>query len=266
MLLLFDTSTTTAVTALAVSDGQAVVGEKVYPRPQGGSARLLAGVTELLHSSGVDLGAVTGIVLNRGPGSYTGLRVGYALAQGLLETRGIPSVGVPSYAAFGEQFRPARAALCVLYDARSRGVAWVTFPMGQSQPLRAGSERASGRGTTVLELGEERVLLQIAPAAAIPGLVPRPCRLVGPGVGILRRSMGGVPPGDVECISGSERAAPAHLCALGARRLEEGGEDPVSTRPFYLGTLEAPVRPGGSAPAEDNEPKSQPDTGKEENR
>jgi len=265
MLLLFDTSTTTAVTALAVSDGQAVVGEKVYPRQEGGSARLLAGVTELLDSSGVDLDAVSGIVLNRGPGSYTGLRVGYALAQGLQETRGIPSVGVPSYAAFGEQFRPARAALCICYDARSRGVAWVTYPPGESEPLRAGSERAAVRGMTVLELGEERVLLQIAPAAAIPGLVPRPCRLVGPGVGVLRRSMGGVPPGDVECVSGSERAAPGQLFALGARRLVEAGEDPVTTRPFYLGTLEAPAKPGRDASAGQAEPETAIETGEGEN-
>ncbi len=263
MLLLFDTSTTTAVTALAVADGRTVIGEMVYPRSAGGSAHLLEGAVQLLTSAGVDLEAVTGLVLNRGPGSYTGLRVGYALAQGLGEARGLPSVGVPSYAAFGAQFRPAEATLCVCYDARSRGVAWVTYLPGQSEPLREGQEKGAGRSTAALALGEDRVLLQIAPAAAIPGLVPRPCRLVGPGVGVLRRSMGEVPPGDMECIAGSERAAPEHLLTLGARRLEEGGEDPVATRPFYLGTMETP--PASPDTLSGPEPEGSAGTGKGEN-
>ncbi len=240
MLLLFDTSTMTAVTALAVPEGRAVVGEKVYLRADGGSAMLLAGAAELLASAGVGLDAVTGIVVNRGPGSYTGLRVSYALAQGLAATRGLPFVGVPAYAAFGEQFRLRQAALCVCFDARSRGVAWLTFPPGETQPLRAGEQGGGGRGTTRLELGSDRVLLQIAPAAAIPGLVPRPCRLVGPGLGAVRRAMDAVPPGDMEFVTGSDRPAPVHLLALGGRRLEEGGEDPVTTSPYYLGTMEAP--------------------------
>jgi tRNA threonylcarbamoyl adenosine modification protein YeaZ len=264
MLLLFDTSTTTAVTALAVPEGRSVVGQKSYPRAEGGSALLLRGATELLASAEVDLDALTGLVINRGPGSYTGLRVGYALAQGLGEARGLPSAGVPSYVAFGEQFRPAEAALCVCYDARSRGVAWVTYLPGETEPLRVNGYRGSGRGTTVLELGEEKVMLQIAPAAAIPGLIPRPCRLVGPGVGAVRRAMGEVPPGDMECISGSDRAAPEHLFLLGARRLEEGGEDPVTTRPFYLGTMEAPPAARETSPTAEEDRDSPDENGEGE--
>lgn len=244
MLLLFDTSTTTAVVALAGPEGEPVIGVEAYPRREGGSSLLLTGAGEMLAGSGLDVTTLTGIVVNRGPGSYTGLRVGYALAQGLAEARGIDVAGIPSYTAFASQYRMEDSALCVCYDARSRGVAWVTFAQGEEVPLRTGTgrelepEAVSGR--EVLEVGEERVLLQIAPAEALPGLIPRPCRIVGPGNGILTKKLEQDLPEGLELIEGSERVSPEHLFKLGALALAAGGDDPLVALPFYLGTMETP--------------------------
>ena len=97
-----------------------------------------------------------------------------------------------------------------------------------------------------MELGEEGVHLQTAPAEAVPGLVPRPCRLAGPGVGAFLAGLDHDPPDDVEVITGSDRAAPEHLLRLGAGTLVAGGEDPLKSLPFYLGTMESNLtRPGG---------------------
>lgn len=245
MLLLFDTSTTTAVVAVARPEGKPVIGVESYPRAEGGSSLLLTGAEELLTGSGLDIGALTGIVVNRGPGSYTGLRVGYALAQGLSEALGIAVAGIPSYTAFASQYRTDDSALCVCYDARSRGIAWVTFTQGEEAPLSMGADREpepeAVPGREVLELGEDRVLLQIAPAEALPGLIPRPCRIVGPGTGMLLRKLGQDLPDELEVIEGSERAAPEHLLRLGTRALAAGGEDPLTALPFYLGTVETPL-------------------------
>lgn len=248
MLILFDTSTTTGVVALSDADAQSVIGERQYPRAEGGSSLLLTGIEELLAVNGLDIDAMTGIVVNKGPGSYTGLRVGYALAQGLSEAREIPVVGIPSFQAFASQHRVNTSSLAICYDARRRGIAWVTYIQGDEDPLCAGSpiRRSSlaSSGREVLELGEDRVLLQFAPPAALPGLVPRPCRLVGPGVEVFIDRLGDLPPEDLELIIGSDRPAVGHLLRLGAKSLMGGGEDHIRVTPYYLGTIEAPATPG----------------------
>lgn len=244
MLLLFDTSTTTAVVALSGPDGTPVIGERTFPRSEGGSSLLLRGTSDLLSGAGLDIRAVTGVVVNRGPGSYTGLRVGHALAQGLVESRGVAVASIPSFKAFASQYRDDSMALCVCYDARSRGIAWITYLQGEEEPLCAvEGEKSLPRaapGREILELGDERVLLQMAAAPAVPGLIPRPCRLVGPGLGSLRKRLDHDLPADLFLVKGSERAAPEHLLQLGAQVLLFSSDDPVETLPYYLGTMEAP--------------------------
>lgn len=244
MLILFDTSTTAGVVALADPDARSMLGERRYERAEGGSSLLLTGVRELLETSDLDVNAVTGIVVNRGPGSYTGLRVGFALAQGLAESRGIPVVAIPSFQAFAAQYLKEGSSLAVCYDARSRGIGWVTYLQGDEDPLCAGSPAAKGAreqaGTETLELGEDRVLLKLAPPAALPGLIPRPCRLVGPGLGAFSSHLEEAPPDDLELVTGSERPAAGQLLRLGASALQIGGEDHAVMTPFYLGTIGAP--------------------------
>jgi tRNA threonylcarbamoyl adenosine modification protein YeaZ len=243
MLLLFDTSTTTSVVALSRPEGEPLIGVREYPRTEGGSSRLLTGAVEMLEESGGDISLVTGIVISRGPGSYTGLRVGYSLAQGLSESLDVPVATVPSWCAFADQYHSRSVSLCVCYNARRRGIAWVTYLPEEYRPLRKGEGPAKSASQVlaedVIELGEESVLLQIAPAEALPGFVPRPCRLAGPGVGSFLAGFDLDPPDDMEIMTGSERADPEHLLRLGAAALLEGGEDLLQTLPFYLGTLES---------------------------
>lgn len=47
-----------------------------------------------MRQAGVGLGAIEGIAVGRGPGSYTGLRVGIAAGLGLARGLGIPITGV----------------------------------------------------------------------------------------------------------------------------------------------------------------------------
>ncbi|MFO7769671.1 MAG: tRNA (adenosine(37)-N6)-threonylcarbamoyltransferase complex dimerization subunit type 1 TsaB, partial [bacterium] len=141
MLLVFDTSLADeSMVALADEEGKERYGTRVYPRKEGGSAYLLRGARELLGVRGAGLEALTGLVVSRGPGSYTGLRIGFSLAQGLSEARSLPVVSVPSFDAFAAGHREPGLPLVVCYDARSRGVAFVIFPAGSAEAITAGSE------------------------------------------------------------------------------------------------------------------------------
>ncbi len=245
MLLLFDTSTRAAVVALAGPDGEDLRGERTYPPEEGGSALLLTGALALLEQQGSGLEGLTGVVVNRGPGSYTGLRIGYALAQGLAETRGVPITGIASFQAFADQHRIEGQALLVCFDARSRGIAWVCYPAGREHPEES---EEGGEGSRPEQHREElawegrRVAVRFAPPEALPGLAPRPGRVTGPGVVRLAGALESVPHGDLVLVAGTDRPSPATLLRLGARRIAEGGEDPERVEPLYLGTVEPPVR------------------------
>ena len=248
MLLLFDTSTRTAVVALADAEGTAVLGERAYEPDVGGSAMLLDGARHLLADADSNLDALTGVIVNRGPGSYTGLRVGYALAQGLSESRQIPIVGIPSFQAIADQYRRRDEAFIVCYDARTRGLAWITYPAGHGGPQLVQNEaiRRSPSGLhDRLVVGGRPVAVTVAPAAALPGLIPRPCRITGPGVGVLLKQMEEEPPEDLDVIRDSVRPDTASLFRLGAGDLQAGGEDPTGVEPLYLGKIVAPA-PGST--------------------
>jgi len=51
-----------------------------------------------LDRAGLEPGAIEGVAAGQGPGSYTGLRVGLAFAQGLARALGVPFVGVDTLA------------------------------------------------------------------------------------------------------------------------------------------------------------------------
>lgn len=108
--LILETSTEKALIAL-LEDGR-VIAEK---RPAGGpelSKRLALDVAELLNGRRPDQ-----IAVGQGPGSYTGIRVSAALAQGLALGWNIPLLGFCSL----EAFRPD-PSYAVLVDARSGGL------------------------------------------------------------------------------------------------------------------------------------------------
>lgn len=92
LILAFDTATDVATSALA-RDGE-VLGERVSR-----AVRVLSDFEGLLGEAGLEAEDVEGIVVGRGPGSYTGLRMGLVTARTLSFSLGAPVAGVSTLAA-----------------------------------------------------------------------------------------------------------------------------------------------------------------------
>jgi tRNA threonylcarbamoyladenosine biosynthesis protein TsaB len=77
-------------------------------------------VRDLLLEAGLELGDLSGIVINKGPGSYTGLRVGFAFAKALSFASGVPILGVNALEALADnQANKMDFDLCLpMMDAR----------------------------------------------------------------------------------------------------------------------------------------------------
>ena len=71
-----------------------VLAERIQPEPQRQAEDLALMVSECLQEAGMQVRDLAAIACQRGPGSYTGLRIGAALAQGLALPYDLPLVGV----------------------------------------------------------------------------------------------------------------------------------------------------------------------------
>ena len=91
LLLALDTSTSTA--GVAVYDGQRVLSETTWLAGREHSTRLLAEAGAALGRIGRDPAHLTGLVVARGPGSFTGVRVALSVAKGMAGGLAIPAWG-----------------------------------------------------------------------------------------------------------------------------------------------------------------------------
>ena len=121
LILAFDTATERATSAL-VSDGE-LLGERVST-----AQTLLEDVDALLRQASAQPRDLEGLAVGTGPGSFTGMRIGLAVARGLGLALGVPGAGVSTLDALraggGERALP-------VIDAR-RGEVFVPGPRAVS--------------------------------------------------------------------------------------------------------------------------------------
>jgi len=94
MILAIDTATDWI--GLALHDGTAVLAEFGWRSRRTQTIELAPALTQLWSRTGVAPADLNAVAVAIGPGSYTGLRVGLALAKGLALGQNLPLIGVPT--------------------------------------------------------------------------------------------------------------------------------------------------------------------------
>jgi len=94
MLLALDTSTQTI--GIALFDGAQVIGESIWKTQNHHTVEVAPALKELLDRCGVKANDIQAIGVALGPGSFTSLRIGLAVAKGMALALRIPMVGVPT--------------------------------------------------------------------------------------------------------------------------------------------------------------------------
>lgn len=96
------------------------------------SVNLLPMLDEALDKSGVKREQLTHIAAVVGPGSFTGVRIGVATAQGLASGLGIDCIAVNALEAMARSVLPmSNTVVCPIRDARSQQVYGTAFMDGQ---------------------------------------------------------------------------------------------------------------------------------------
>lgn len=114
MILSIDTSTAQLSLALW-ADGK-LLGSKAEASERRHNETILPYLETMLSSANASMADIQGLVVGRGPGSFTGVRVGIATALGLAQALAIPIVGISSYLTIAAA--STHPVVVVLGDAR----------------------------------------------------------------------------------------------------------------------------------------------------
>ncbi|WP_409296572.1 tRNA (adenosine(37)-N6)-threonylcarbamoyltransferase complex dimerization subunit type 1 TsaB [Peribacillus sp. SCS-26] len=106
------------VMGIALMEDSKVLGEYITNLPKNHSVRLMPCIEALLTECGVKPSELDKIVVAKGPGSYTGVRIGVTIAKTLAWTLKIPLSGVSSLEVLAANGRYFDGVLSPLFDAR----------------------------------------------------------------------------------------------------------------------------------------------------
>ncbi len=214
MLLALDTAT--RVISLALHDGKRVRYENTWHSANNHTIELYPAIDHALTVNALRPADLSGIAVARGPGSFTGLRIGISAAKGLILAHELPLLAVPTLdivAAGVPVFDGVLAA--VLQAGRGRicvqrytwgGEAW--SPEGEAvimawHALLTGIERPTLVAGEINEEGHNALVAASGPVHSAPGAIA------------LRRA--------------------GYLAEIGWQRLRAGQiDDPYTLTPIYL--------------------------------
>ena len=169
----------------AVFDSDVRLAERSEPMIKGHQERIGGLVRDVVAEAGIGFGGLDRIGVTTGPGSFTGLRVGLAFAQGLGAALDRPVVGISTLDALAASLDDAAGAAAAVIDARRGQVYARLFRDGapvsaaEALPIETAVERLSDGGPWRLAGSGAPVLLEQAPAlgVAFPLLSPTPAAL-----------------------------------------------------------------------------------------
>jgi tRNA threonylcarbamoyladenosine biosynthesis protein TsaB len=185
--------------------------------------RVMPVVEDLMAIAGVSTTELLGLVAAKGPGSFTGLRIGVSLLKGVSAVGGAPLVLVPTLEAHAAPYREEQGLVCAALDARKQRFYVQFFRNGEylTPALDLTPGQIAERAASLLLEGE-RLILAGPDAEKLQGAQQIPAAYLP----AVRR-----------------RSAVRGLLVEGNRRLLAGERLPDDGGPLYLRGSEA-VFPG----------------------
>ena len=210
-ILALDTSTEFLSLALW-QDGAVAVRELLAGQKH--SELVLPLIRELLDETGLQMAELDGIAFGMGPGSFTGLRIGCGVAQGLAFGAGLPVVGVCTLEALAQQAGAARVVACL--DARMNEV------------YHAAYERVGDGWREVVAPG-------LYPPPQVPSLAGAGWCAIGSGWDAFGEALDAVYGAQVERRIAGAFPLARHMAELAAPRFNNGeGKPPHEAAPMYV--------------------------------
>lgn len=143
LVLAVDTAMCGCAVGLYDPQGRELLASMQEPMISGQAERLIPMIEKTLHESGHDYPDLAAVAVTRGPGAFTGLRIGLAAARGLALALEIPAVGVETFSALVKSMEKetrAHETLAVLIETK-RADYYAKIYDGAGQVIGAGACR-----------------------------------------------------------------------------------------------------------------------------
>lgn len=133
MILCLETAT--SVCSAALCDRSGIISALESHENKSHAAQLTLFIRELLDSQGIKASGLEAIAVSKGPGSYTGLRIGVSTAKGIAFASSVPLIGIETTLSmfhglrnFADEYRVDTASLfCPMLDAKRMEVYYSIF-------------------------------------------------------------------------------------------------------------------------------------------
>jgi tRNA threonylcarbamoyladenosine biosynthesis protein TsaB len=156
-ILSIDTATTTG--SVAVTDGATLLAETTIARKETHSIHLMGMIDQTLELAGIDIHQIEGFAYTKGPGSFTGLRIGLSVIKGLAFINEKPIVGISSLRALAFQAVDDACLICALIDARNKEVYCAKYRWHESALVSILSPQSLGPQQLVAGINESCFLI-----------------------------------------------------------------------------------------------------------
>ena len=217
LILAFESSAKAASVALT-QDGT-LLAESFQNNGKTHSSTLMPMAEQLLRDCGVTAKDLSCVAVARGPGSFTGVRIGVAAAKGLAWAAEKPCCGVSTLEAMACQMRHLTGLICPVMDARRAQVYNALFRSDGKDLTRITEDRA-------ISLEDLKKELENA---------EKPIFLVGDGSKLCYNTLNPVLPGLVYPPAHLEMQRAAGVAAAALVQMEQGmAVEPADLTPNYL--------------------------------
>ena len=125
-ILNIETSTTNCSVALSVN-GEHIVLKEDNSSSYSHAERLHEYINEVLNSAQISRIELNAVAVSKGPGSYTGLRIGVSAAKGLCYALDIPLISVPTLEILAHKVELQKGCIVAMLDARRMEVYSAVF-------------------------------------------------------------------------------------------------------------------------------------------
>ena len=131
-ILNIETATTNCSVSLS-NKGETVVLKEDYNSNYSHAERLHIYIDDVLKEANRSLNDLEAIAISKGPGSYTGLRIGVSAAKGLCFALDIPLISIPTLESLAHQVKAEEGVIIPMLDARRMEVYSAVFDVNYNQ-------------------------------------------------------------------------------------------------------------------------------------
>lgn len=134
-ILNIETATKNCSVSLA-ANGETLVCKEISELGFSHAEKLHLFIEDVIQEAGISLSQLSAVAVSRGPGSYTGLRIGVSAAKGLSYALQIPLISVDTLASLAQQVIQNDGVIVPMIDARRMEVYSAIFDSNK-QKIRA---------------------------------------------------------------------------------------------------------------------------------